>query len=126
MVCDKSDNPLSNNRADREASSCDTKNKGGAFLCSDYQAKPLTNDMSIGFAVTDGIENCCKCFELQWTDGPSRGKRMQVQVINEGGSTDDGREFVILTPGGGVGPNQQGCNEQFGYDWYDSLIPSSH
>jgi hypothetical protein len=73
--------------------------------------------MSIGFAITDGVENCCKCFELQWTDGPARGKRMQVQIINEGGRTDDGRQFIVLTPGGGVGPNQQGCNEQFGYDW---------
>jgi hypothetical protein len=75
--------------------------------------------MSLGFAITDGIENCCKCFELTWTDGPSAGKKMQVQVINEGGNTENNsRQFIILTPGGGVGPNQQGCNEQFGYDWY--------
>ncbi len=77
----------------------------------------MTNDLSYGFAVTNGAENCCKCFELLWTDGYGAGKRMQVQAINEGGSTDNGRDFIILTPGGGVGPNAGGCNSQYGDGW---------
>ena len=42
---------------------------------------------------------------------------MQVQVINDGGETDNGREFVLLTPGGGVGPNEKGCTSQYGGNW---------
>jgi len=46
------------------------------------------------------------------------GKKVQVQVINEGGTVENGsRQFIILTPGGGVGPNAKGCTEQWGYDW---------
>ena len=117
MSCDKNDNPLSVSKGNSENSACASSNSGNAYLCSDFQAKPVSDNLSIGFAVTDGSENCCKCFELTWTSGPSVGKKMQVQIINEGGSTDDGREFIILTPGGGVGPNVAGCNKQFGYDW---------
>ncbi|KAK0625881.1 RlpA-like double-psi beta-barrel-protein domain-containing protein-containing protein [Immersiella caudata] len=117
-ICGKNDRPLSNNDADRVASSCASSNAGNGFLCSAYQARPVANDLSYGFAITDGIENCCKCFELTWTDGAAVGKRIQVQVINEGGSVQEGvRQFIILTPGGGVGPNDKGCTEQWGYDW---------
>ncbi|KAK0742740.1 RlpA-like double-psi beta-barrel-protein domain-containing protein-containing protein [Schizothecium vesticola] len=65
------------------------------------------------------MDNCCKCFELAWTDGPAVGKRLRVQVVNEGGNstTANSRTFMILTPGGGVGPNIQGCEAQYGYDW---------
>jgi hypothetical protein len=114
MVCNKNDDVLPNSQALLEQSGCDM---GNGFLCSDYQPRPVTDNLSYGFAVTNGVENCCKCFELEWTDGPAVGKKIQVQVINTGGETNRGREFVILTPGGGVGPNPKGCNEQFGYDW---------
>jgi hypothetical protein len=78
----------------------------------------VADDLAYGFAVTKGVENCCKCFELQWTNGTAVGKRIQLQVINEGGNVDNGvRQFIILTPGGGVGPNPQGCTTQWGYDW---------
>jgi hypothetical protein len=43
---------------------------------------------------------------------------VQVQVINHGGTTDNGpRSFMVLTPDGGAGPNIQGCEAQGGYDW---------
>lgn len=114
QVCDKNDQVLSQSQGNSEQSSCASSNAGNAFLCSHYSPEPQTEDFSYGFAITDGSENCCKCFELTWTDGPARDKRMQVQVINEGGSTDNGRDFIILMPGGGVGPTAKGCQAQFG------------
>lgn len=116
QVCDKDDQVLSQSKGNSEQSSC-SSSAGNAYLCSHYAPEPQTEDFSYGFAITDGSENCCKCFELTWTDGPARDKRMQVQVINEGGSTDNGRDFIILMPGGGVGPNTKGCDNQFGSSW---------
>ena len=117
-VCSKDDKILPLNEADSRASSCDTTSPGNAYLCSSYQPRPVSDTLTYAFAVTKGMENCCKCFELAWTDGPSVGKKMQVQVINQGGTTDNNsRAFMILTPGGGVGPNIQGCEAQYGYDW---------
>jgi len=79
----------------------------------------VTEDLSYAFAITSGNDNCCKCFSLQWTDGNGRGKQVQVQAVNTGGKLEGGvREFVILTPGGGVGPNTGGCTSQYGSDWY--------
>lgn len=115
-VCDKNDQFLSESLGDSEDSSCASR-AGNAFLCSDYSPVPQTEDFSYGFAAIEGSENCCKCFELEWTDGPSRNKQMHVQVINDGGETDNGRDFVILMPGGGVGPNEKGCDTQFGGSW---------
>lgn len=116
-VCGKDDKPLSANEGDRVSSSC-SQNAGNGFLCSTYQPRPVSNELSYAFAITDGIENCCKCFELQYTDGPSAGKKVQVQIINEGGNTENNsRQFIILVPGGGVGPNPKGCSTQYGYDW---------
>lgn len=100
------------------ASSCAESNAGNGFLCSAYQPRPVNNELSYAFAVTDGSENCCKCFELQFTDGPSVGKKIQLQVINEGGNVENNsRQFIILVPGGGVGPNRKGCETQYGFDW---------
>lgn len=116
QVCSKNDTLLSPSRGASEGSACDKS--GSGYLCSSYAARPVSSDMSLGFAVTNGVENCCKCYELFWTDGYAAGKRMQVQVINSGGSVGDGvRDFILLTPGGGVGPNTAGCDGQFGYDW---------
>lgn len=127
MVCDINDQPLSADLSASISSSC--SESGGdsrGFLCSDYQPRPVSEDLAYGFAITDGSQNCCKCFELQWTEGSAAGKRMQVQIINEGGEVTNGRrDFILLTPGGGVGPNQAGCNAQFGYDWYVAALPSS-
>lgn len=121
-VCDVNDQPLTNDLSASIDSSCSEEGSTDrGFLCSDYQPRPVSDDLSYGFAITDG-NNCCKCFELQWTDGPAVGKRMQVQIINEGGDVANGqRDFILVTPGGGVGPNQAGCDTQFGYDWY--VIP---
>ena len=126
MVCNKDDQPYSNDLSNSVPSSCgETSGNNQGYLCSDYQPRPGAENLAYGFAITDGIENCCKCFELQWTEGPAAGKRMQVQVINEGGTVTDGkRDFILLTPGGGVGPNAQGCESQFGLDWYVFYAPA--
>jgi hypothetical protein len=114
-VCNKNDEHLTNQQAARVESSC---SDGAGFLCSDFQARPVAEDLSYGFVITKGSENCCKCFQLEWTDGPAMGKKMQVQAINSGGNLEnDVRDFIVLTPGGGVGPNPEGCAAQFGYDW---------
>ena len=102
----------------KEDSSC-SKKPGGAYLCSSYSPHPVSDNLPYAVAITNGTTDCCKCFELTWKDGPVAGKRVQVQIINEGGSynTDTGRDFVLITPGGGVGPNAGGCSAQFGGDW---------
>lgn len=69
----------------------------------------------------NNMRDCCKCFELQWSEGPVAGKRMQVQMINKGGQTND---IIVVVPGGGVGPNLSGCDSQYGVQWYVSQ-PSS-
>ncbi|SPO00754.1 uncharacterized protein DNG_03502 [Cephalotrichum gorgonifer] len=120
MVCDINDNPFSANQAASAPSSCGSSGTDSTkgFLCSDYQPRPVSEDLSYGFAITRGNDNCCKCFSLQWTEGPAAGKRMEVQIINEGGEVNNGRrDFILLTPGGGVGPNRDGCDTQYGYDW---------
>ncbi|KAK1828017.1 RlpA-like double-psi beta-barrel-protein domain-containing protein-containing protein [Podospora conica] len=118
-ICSKDDAPLPPSEADSRVSSCDATNPGNAYTCSTFQPRPVSDALTYAFAVTKGMDNCCRCFELSWTDGPAVGKRLRVQVINEGGNSTDAnsRTFMILTPGGGVGPNIQGCEAQYGYDW---------
>ncbi|KJR88089.1 uncharacterized protein SPSK_07867 [Sporothrix schenckii 1099-18] len=110
--------PMSLANGQREDSGC-SRTPGNAYLCSDYSPHIVDEKLSYAFAVTNGTADCCKCFELTWKDGPVAGKRVQVQVINSGGdvNTETGRDFVIVTPGGGVGPNGGGCNAQYGANW---------
>jgi len=103
---------------------------GNGFLCSDFSPTPITEDMSYAFAITPGLENCCRCYELEWVDGDALGKKVQVQVINIGGNFDltgRKREFTILTPGGGVSDHSAGCTKQWGKKQYvagyDSFKP---
>jgi hypothetical protein len=84
---------------------------------------PAADDLSYGFAVAPG-NNCCKCYDIFWLNGAASGKRMIVQVINwmpdsANGTLDPGRigDFAILSPGGGSGPNPQGCQKQYGQSW---------
>jgi len=121
MVCNKNDQPFSAADGGRAASGCGRNTtseiNSAGYLCSDYSPRPVAEDFSYGFVITDGADNCCKCFEFTWTSGPAQGKRMQVQAINEGGSTENGRrDFILLTPGGGTGGND-GCKNQWGSEW---------
>jgi hypothetical protein len=112
-VCDKNDNPLSLSNGASVQTSC-ASGGGNGYLCSDYSPRPVSEDLSYAFAVMNEARDCCKCFELQWTNGPAAGKRVQVQMINVGGDSTD---ITLVVPGGGVGPNTRGCEAQYGYDW---------
>jgi len=72
--------------------------------------------MSYGFAVMMSTGSCCRCYELTWTSGNARGKKMVVQAINAGtpGGNVGKDDIVILTPGGGVGDHEDGCKRQYG------------
>jgi hypothetical protein len=111
-VCDRNDYLLSNGESVQ--SSCRSDNAGEGFLCSDFQPRPVSNDLTYAFAAMSDLHDCCKCFELFWTSGPSAGNRIQVQMINGGTS---GNEVGLIIPGGGVGDNYRGCETQYGYDW---------
>lgn len=100
--------------------------------CSDYAPTPVSSDLSYGFAIRVGGNplgnhpDCCKCYELQWISGEADGKSMVVQVINiadespqSGRNSDQGSsvrtgDLILLAPGGGVGPYNQGCSNQYG------------
>ncbi len=45
---------------------------------------------------------------------------MVVQALNTFDPTGDVKasDVVILTPGGGSGPNEAGCRNQYGTTWY--------
>ncbi len=92
---------------------------GAGFLCDSYSPTPVADDLSYGFAVKGSSGDCCKCFEMTWTSGNATGKRMVVQAINVAGTSGDvgADDIVVLTPGGGVGPNDAGCRAQYGTTW---------
>ena len=97
-------------------SGCDENGK--AYLCDDYSPKPVSENLSYGFAVLYDNESCCKCYRLTWTDGKAAGKSMIVQSINIFSETDkisvSRDDIVILTPGGGVWGSGSGCMSQYG------------
>lgn len=100
---------------------------GTAYLCDSYQPVPVADDLSYGFAIQvsdnqrEDNPNCCKCYEVNWLSGNAVGKTMVVQIVTPGGGggniTKD--DLIILTPGGGLGPFDQGCARQYGnsYSW---------
>jgi len=124
LTCDKNDNPLSVRQSFTEATACDNKNPGNAYLCSDYQPQPISDSLSYASVMTSDWTTCCQCYELSFMNGPTRGKSVQVQVIdNNGGSRDrdsgrdrnGNRSFAMMVPGasGGV----QTCQNQYGNRW---------
>lgn len=113
-VCDINNNPLANGL--NAQSGC---NAGTGYLCDTYVPTPVSDALSYGFAVM-GSGSCCKCFQVTWWDGNARGKQMIVQAVNQFDVTGDLKkdDIVILTPGGGNGPNEAGCRNQYGRNWY--------
>jgi len=73
----------------------------------------------MGFAIIVGENNsCCKCYKLTWTSGAARNKQMIVQIINKAPVGNlKANDMIILTPGGGAGPNEAGCRTQYGMNW---------
>ncbi|KAK0633829.1 RlpA-like double-psi beta-barrel-protein domain-containing protein-containing protein [Immersiella caudata] len=116
-VCDVNNNPLGS--ALNIQSGCQS---GTGYLCDLYVPTPVSDSLSYGFA-TMPAANCCKCFQLTWKSGNANGKQMVVQVVNnfEAGSNGlTNNDIVILTPGGGNGPNELGCRSQYGRNWGQS------
>ena len=75
----------------------------------------IDNDTSYGYAAVKLAGNqesgwCCACYELTFTSGPVKGKRMVVQATNTGGDLGD-NHFDLAIPGGGVG-QFNGCASQ--------------
>lgn len=126
-VCDRDNNALGQDASVRATTGC--ANGGTGFLCQDYQPIPVEPDLSYGFAIQVGggqagtNPNCCKCYEVQWRSGKASGKKMIVQSIYPGQTGGDVRnnDLIILTPGGGLGPESSGCPRQYGntYRWGD-------
>ncbi|KAK5655219.1 hypothetical protein OQA88_6118 [Cercophora sp. LCS_1] len=117
-VCNINNQALNNGL--NAASGC--QSGGPAYLCDSYAPTPVTNDLAYGFATMNGHGNCCKCFQLTWTSGTARGKQMVVQAINNFDPSGDvqANDIVLLIPGGGSGPNEAGCRNQYGTTWGNS------
>jgi len=115
-VCDINNNPLT--KPLDTQSGCAS---GTGYLCDLYAPVPVSDELSYGFA-TMPTANCCKCFQVTWKSGAAAGKQMIVQVVNNFNATKDlkSNDIVILTPGGGNGPNENGCRNQYGRNWGNS------
>ena len=54
-------------------------------MCSDQSPWAVTDDLAYGFAaVSTGNPSCCACYQLTFTSGPIKGKKMVVQATNTG------------------------------------------
>ncbi len=118
-MCDINNTPLSSKSGLSAKSGCESGGQG--YLCDRYTPVPTGDDLAYGFAAM-ASGNCCKCFELQWTSGGARGKKMIVQAIDiasggSGSAATGSTDIVILTPGGGTGPHDSGCRAQYGSSW---------
>lgn len=97
------------------------------YSCTSYIPRALNETHSVGFAIQVGGQqdgtnpNCCKCFDMEWRSGAARGKHMILQTITPGqtGGSVRQNDMIIMIPGGGVGPEQTGCTNQWGsrYRW---------
>jgi hypothetical protein len=102
-------------------------NGGNSYMCADFQPVPIEQNIAYGFAIqvggsrTGDNPNCCKCYEVEWRSNAARGKKMIVQVVTPGFTAGSVKvnDLIILTPGGGVGPDSSGCAKQYGdsYRW---------
>ncbi|KAM7206399.1 glycoside hydrolase [Naviculisporaceae sp. PSN 640] len=118
-VCDINNNPLRDGLS--ATTGCSTGGVG--YLCDTYSPIPVSDNLSYGFAIAGPTSSCCKCYQLTWTSGNARGKQMVVQAINSFGTpTGDlkANDLIILSPGGGSGPNDAGCRNQYGRIWGSS------
>ena len=86
------------------------------FLCDSYSPKPVIEQPSYGFAIMNGTQNYCKCFQLTWRSGAATGKQTVTQASNGFDLTGglEATDMVILSSGGGHGPKDAGCNKQYG------------
>jgi hypothetical protein len=81
--CDRQDRLLTDYEA---VSGC---NNGGAYMCSNQSPWAVSETLAYGYAATTiagGSESswCCACYELTFTSGTVKGKKMIVQATNTG------------------------------------------
>ena len=54
-------------------------------MCSDQSPWAVSDDLAYGFAaVNSASPNCCACYQLTFTSGAIKGKKMIVQATNTG------------------------------------------
>lgn len=102
---------MNNQKLSDGASASNACDGGTGYSCSSFQPQVNSSTLSFGFAGTWSDSNCGKCFQLTWTTGPGKNKRMIVQSVNSGGLKEG--DFDIYTPGGGVG-DYNACTSQYG------------
>ena len=79
-TCDINDKPLNDPNA---ASGCAG---GTAYMCSDQSPWAVSSSLAYGFAAVSGAGSpaCCACYQLTFTSGAIKGKKMIVQATNTG------------------------------------------
>jgi hypothetical protein len=97
LTCDKNGSPL---RGDYLAKSgCEG---GPAYSCTNHSPWRVSENLSYGFAavkLAGGSEQtwCCACYELTFTSGPVKGKRMIVQATNTGYDLKDNHFDIAVS-----------------------------
>ncbi|MCP3162182.1 hypothetical protein [Myxococcus qinghaiensis] len=92
-------------------------NGGNAYACNNNQPWAVNSNLAYGFTAVSlkGLSEVawsCACYELTFTSGPVKGKKMVVQAVNTTGAVGD-NHFSLLIPGGGVGIFNA-CSSQWG------------
>ncbi|KFZ24263.1 hypothetical protein V502_01255 [Pseudogymnoascus sp. VKM F-4520 (FW-2644)] len=80
-------------------------NGGTAFLCADQSPWAVNDTFSYGFvgaSLAGYVEDawCGACYQLDFTSGDVKGKRMVVQAHNTGYDVHDANRFALAIPGG--------------------------
>jgi len=108
ISCDINDNPLASTSIQ---SGC--VSGGTAYMCSNQTPWAVSATLAYGFAaVASGAEECCQCYQLDFTSTAIAGKTMIVQATNTGGDVG-ATQFDIAMPGGGFGIFD-GCTNEWG------------
>ncbi|UPX13266.1 uncharacterized protein EKO05_0003783 [Ascochyta rabiei] len=86
-------------------------------MCTNQSPWAINDSFAYGFAAVKlaGVSEsswCCACYELTFTSGTVKGKKMIAQATNTGSDLGD-NHFDLQMPGGGVGAFN-GCTAEFG------------
>jgi len=134
-TCKIDNSPLADNN---QGTGC---NGGTSFACANQSPWAVNDDLSYGFVgayLKGGDEStwCCGCYELEFTDGPVKGKKMIVQSTNTNYDDVEINSFTFSIPGGNMSYSA-GCDVQWASygikKWEDvktkddcDILPESH
>ncbi|PGG94970.1 hypothetical protein AJ80_10069, partial [Polytolypa hystricis UAMH7299] len=112
FTCDKDNKALTDTNA---GSSC---GGGPSHLCADQSPWAINDTFSYGFAGLYLMEHpsdtwCCACYEITFTSGAVKGKKMVVQAHNSGFDVLTTNKFALAIPGGNTSYAGT-CAKQFG------------